>query len=612
MFQIFAARMFEQRVLTAYREKVAQERQKKLLEELEEETRLDVQREQKRAKEAQKKKDKKRLQKQAKDEEKARKDAERAAEEAAARAVEEKKAEELRLKKDEQRKKKEAERKAQDEERLKREAEKQRRLQDERERQAEQERKHRELKEREKKRKEETRKKEREEREAREKEVREKKEREDQERREREAQAKVEIQAKERARREELAAQQSAAAAASSAAMAQAAAQAAQASQVASQFSKRSAPIPSLPIPPGLPPLQHLKTVKSPHLQVATPAVPKAAVPVRAPPSSQHGSGSSSPKTPQVLAKKGPSASPSTASQHSSPGPVGGPRKVSLPQAQYYPPPPSTMAATAASPTGLPLTSASGFPFMPLSGVNDAMTSLPTTFPTLTQRASFSHDGLMYGQSQPPVTSQYRGFPPMSVPSVPQALSTMRSGPVGRGFSVDSTAGLPPFNTQLQIGVPPAQTYSNNSNNNSKAKDTMPTHSHSRQQSVDSSLNLESLNLPSSSGPMSKPAPIQRPSSMTRHQANGSRDRITLEIDDLSNHLGSSALLDNNDETLTSDVSRSRRSSAAPIQSGPRQGRSRYPYTSMYPPSVNRTFALLFLVDERSMKQFSTLLTYGL
>ncbi|PSR79286.1 hypothetical protein BD289DRAFT_334353, partial [Coniella lustricola] len=33
MFQIFAARMFEQRVLQAYREKVARERQAKLMEE---------------------------------------------------------------------------------------------------------------------------------------------------------------------------------------------------------------------------------------------------------------------------------------------------------------------------------------------------------------------------------------------------------------------------------------------------------------------------------------------------------------------------------------------------------------------------------------------------
>jgi hypothetical protein len=33
MFQIFAARLFEQRVLTAYKDKVTKERQQKLLEE---------------------------------------------------------------------------------------------------------------------------------------------------------------------------------------------------------------------------------------------------------------------------------------------------------------------------------------------------------------------------------------------------------------------------------------------------------------------------------------------------------------------------------------------------------------------------------------------------
>jgi hypothetical protein len=60
MFQIFAARMFEQRVLTAYREKIAQERQQRLLEELEEEDRLKEEREQKKLREKEKKKDKKR------------------------------------------------------------------------------------------------------------------------------------------------------------------------------------------------------------------------------------------------------------------------------------------------------------------------------------------------------------------------------------------------------------------------------------------------------------------------------------------------------------------------------------------------------------------------
>ncbi|KAF2208105.1 hypothetical protein CERZMDRAFT_50035, partial [Cercospora zeae-maydis SCOH1-5] len=59
MFQIFAARMFEQRVLTAYKEKVAAERQQKLLDELEEDEKAQAQREAKKQRDAQKKKDKK-------------------------------------------------------------------------------------------------------------------------------------------------------------------------------------------------------------------------------------------------------------------------------------------------------------------------------------------------------------------------------------------------------------------------------------------------------------------------------------------------------------------------------------------------------------------------
>jgi hypothetical protein len=59
MFSIFAARMFEQRVLQAYREKVAQERQVQLLRELEDEDRVAQEREAKKQNANQKKKDKK-------------------------------------------------------------------------------------------------------------------------------------------------------------------------------------------------------------------------------------------------------------------------------------------------------------------------------------------------------------------------------------------------------------------------------------------------------------------------------------------------------------------------------------------------------------------------
>ena len=60
MFSIFAARMFEQRVLQAYREKVAQERQLQLLRELEDEDKLTKEKEAKKQTQNQKKKDKKR------------------------------------------------------------------------------------------------------------------------------------------------------------------------------------------------------------------------------------------------------------------------------------------------------------------------------------------------------------------------------------------------------------------------------------------------------------------------------------------------------------------------------------------------------------------------
>ncbi|KAI9248405.1 salt tolerance down-regulator-domain-containing protein [Sporodiniella umbellata] len=60
MLEVFAARRFEQRILATYKEKIAQERQKKLLEELEEEERLREERETKKQLEKEKKKSKKR------------------------------------------------------------------------------------------------------------------------------------------------------------------------------------------------------------------------------------------------------------------------------------------------------------------------------------------------------------------------------------------------------------------------------------------------------------------------------------------------------------------------------------------------------------------------
>ncbi|KTW28860.1 hypothetical protein T552_01489 [Pneumocystis carinii B80] len=147
MFQIFAARMFEQRVLTAYRQKVAEERQQRLLEELEEENRLKEERELKKAKEKERKKDKKKLQKQLKDQEKARKEAERLAEENALRIEEEKRLEEAKRKKEELRLKREAEKKALEEEKRRQSQNKEKEIEKERKRkEAEKERQKKEIK----------------------------------------------------------------------------------------------------------------------------------------------------------------------------------------------------------------------------------------------------------------------------------------------------------------------------------------------------------------------------------------------------------------------------------------------------------------------------------
>ncbi|EPQ30909.1 uncharacterized protein PFL1_01807 [Pseudozyma flocculosa PF-1] len=165
MFQIFAARMFEQRVLQAYREKVAQERQLQLLRELEEEDMNEKAKEAKRQKDNQKKKDKKRMQREQREAERLRKEEERAAEEAAAKARAEKQREADLKRQEELRAKREAERRAKEEEKARKEEEKRKRQAEERERELERERKkkekeekarlEREAKERERKQKEE-------------------------------------------------------------------------------------------------------------------------------------------------------------------------------------------------------------------------------------------------------------------------------------------------------------------------------------------------------------------------------------------------------------------------------------------------------------------------
>ncbi|KAI4172510.1 MAG: hypothetical protein LQ343_003504 [Gyalolechia ehrenbergii] len=526
MFQIFAARMFEQRVLTAYREKVAAERQQKLIEELEEESRLDTQREAKKAKEAQKKKDKKRQLKLKQEEERAQREAKKAAEEAAAREVEEKKLEEQRQKKEEQRKKKEAEKKAQEEERLRKEAEKQRRLQEAKEQQAEQERKQREQKERERKKRDEARKKEREEKEAKDKAAAEKKDREAAGKREKEVKAQAARDANDQARKHEQATK-----------------------------SSTAVPVPEvLSSKPTRPPAQTRSSHASPHLPVAIPVVPKAPTPIRVRQASFQDPHLSSPKTSQA-----PSAGSTT-----SPGLPGGPQSnrgssagksaQALPQQPRQTPPfyPASNSSTLITqPPGLPPMGGNGYPpnFGPM-------------MPSATSRAPMQEPS--FGNHPPISSPQQRHFLPQNGLPFAPGMNATRQAVSGRGGPMDvpTTQGLPSQVPMSQSGTHTQYIIS---------RDTMPSHSRSHSRQTSTSLERSTLDTPSITAPIARPAPIQRPSSVTPQQQGEKERPRRSDVDDLANHLGSSALLDDTDIPLTSAGNNPRRGSVAP--GGPyRQG----------------------------------------
>ena len=493
MFQIFAARMFEQRVLTAYREKVAQERQRKLIEELDEENRLDTQREAKKAKEAAKKKEKKRLQKQAKEEEKAKKDAEKAAQEAAARQIEEKRLEEQRQRKEEQRKKREAEKKAVEDERAKKEADKLKKAQEERERQAEIERKQREVKEREKKKRDEAKKKEREEREAKERDVKERKAKEEHERKAREEQAKREKDSIEKAEKE--------------------------AKDRSRQ--EQSAKRPPVAIPPGLHP-SHSLNLQSPHFQVATPIIPKVPTPGRHRQVSQQGphSHGSSPRSQQANTDTSQSsASPASVAVPQTPGQSNAPTRAQGQAPTLHHPQPSAPLSP------LNIQGRSGHPPYGYNGMQGlGMSGAPTSGPGAVP-------GMMAQMPMyqvPPIGGPHRNFGPPNSIHFPPGINNPRQFP----------AQHMPYHSQVPMTAPIS------------APQAQPPKGqpHSRQTS---GSYTETGSQPA---PISRPAPIGRPPSATPDKQKEKRNFADPEVDNLATQLGSKALLDDSDIPLASNV----------------------------------------------------------
>lgn len=506
MFQIFAARMFEQRVLSAYKEKVAKERQQKLLEELEEESRQVDQQKAKKAKNAQKKKDKAAQKKQALAEEKARKEAEKAAQDAARLEAEKQRAAEQKQKAEEKRKQKEAQKKAEEDARLRKEAERQRRLQEQRDKQADQERKAREAKEREKKFKEEQRQKDKDAREQKEREAQERKDKQDRDKRDKEARAakaQKEVQAakeaKERAREEKVAALK-------------AASQTPQGQPL--QLSKRGQQHP-VSIPTILP--QHPPNpvnYASPKIPVATPVIPKAPTPIRPRTTSQQQeAGQSSSSASQSASATSQNPSPhSLTPAHMSPGPIGQQRKGST----------STTATTSqhshsvSPPMGPLKLPGQSTPFqIPPLGMQPPPGLAhhpPPGFPSRIPHEPIFPPGFRPGPSMmmpPPGINgpTARGFPPGPLP--PPGFSQ----PAGDQFGMVGGFQLP------KDGPPPT---------------------HTRQ----SSGAFDGLS-GTSTQPIGRPAPIGRPGSVNHGRS--------YDEDDETTHLGSRALLED-DEPLAAEI----------------------------------------------------------
>lgn len=171
----------------------------------------------------------------------------------------------------------------------------------------------------------------------------------------------------------------------------------------------------------------------------------------------------------------------------------------------------------------------------------------------------------MYPQQHGPpmgMSSNRFGHPPMNgMPGPPPGMMA----PQGRGmaFPYDAPgAGQPPpgfgpqqlpqqTNQTPPIGHPPASAAPG-------GETSRPMASHSRQPSASEKERFESA----ANQPIARPAPIQRPSSVKPHSQE--RRLSNTDLDDLSKHLGSSALLEDNDEPILTSYGETRRQSNLP------------------------------------------------
>ncbi|KAI9833441.1 MAG: Stress response protein nst1 [Thelocarpon superellum] len=336
--------------------------------------------------------------------------------------------------------------------------------------------------------------------------------------------------------------------------------------------------------PPGLPTPAFAPTTPSPHLQITTPAIPKAPAPIRPRQASQQGSVGSSPRTPHVAAGAGQTLSPGSAAlPQQSPGPVGPPGKATgHPTSTILAP---VAPAAIVSPPGMPLPSTTGFPGLPSLAHSHLPSSQAPMAPPLTQRASVSHDMSTYAHAPPTSGPSSRAFSsPTAAPFHPSTVSmahagssAVRTAPPARGIYADETSPL----SQPTAAGPMGSSVGMASFNAPRA--TMPTHSRQQSASFDPTT-FDVAGPVSQTQPIARPTPIQRPRPDELHWPSQS------DMDDLSSHLGSSALLDDTDDAFPADAAAHRRGSAAPGLPGPPTTRSRFSFgPSMFTPSIGRT-----------------------
>ena len=566
MFQIFAARMFEQRVLTAYREQLAKQRTEQFLRELDEEKQAKSEAGAKNAAKKAKQKAKEKAKKEALKEEKQRKADEKAS---AERAEEERKLEEKRRRDDENRRKEEerkrkldAARRAQEEEKLRKKAE---------EREREEARRAREQKAREKREREEALKKERE------NEEREKRLQLERDEKDKQEQTKLDKESLESKRKLEAAQAQKPSTSA-----------AAELPQPADH--PRRAPLPAIvALPPGLKSKQSNIDHESPQSKIATPATPKPPTPVRPKELATRVSQSSTPVTPDTAprskhssppikmpAQQNPSLPPlvpqlRTASQQL---PIS---NASHPSALHtIAPPPGMHLPQGVSHMGMPQMGPNGFP-----GVTGSMMpgAMQHRIPIGLQMPIYPPHGSHMGPHHRPFMPPSAGVPPgINSPLMPQ---------LGRGY-IPEAAPLHIQHNQNPLPGGMQAPYST-------ARDHIPL-PHSRQTSTSYDAPPSEPQTPASATqPIARPAPIKRPASVKPQDwATGKPNKAGSEIDELSTRLGSSALLDDNDEPLPVAPMDNRRTSATmgsslPTQSGPGYISSPYdhvqlPFSSMGAP----------------------------